>query len=609
MNLGRPQLTFLFLLSCFFTLAQTQTTSPSFTLQEVIVSSTRIDVPFSENSRTIQYMTASELKIIGAFSVAEALQQIAGVDIRRRGTTGTQSDLYIRGGGFDQTLLLIDGIKLDDAQTGHHTLNFLPPLDAIERIEVVKGPAARIFGQNAFTGAINIVTKSEYHSIVKFQLKGGSYNQWQGGVTFQENAENHSFILSTDRSGSEGYRYNTDFRNQNYFVKADLYKKSGFPIQMIGSFSDRKFGANGFYASPDAKDQYEETQGSVVAFQSKIAKNQWVFKPRVYWRRGQDHYLFLRQQPEVYENWHITHKVGGAFDTSLSTSLGVTGLGFDLARVSISSNNLGQHSRRVSSLFLEQRFSFWNQKIDFTPGIAISNYSDFGTFAYPGFDLGWKLSPKWRFYGSLGYTYRIPTFTDLYYEDRTTRGNSDLKPEEALTQEVGFRYTQKRTQFYLAIFNRVAQDLIDYTKTQADALWEATNIQELNTLGWEAEWSRRFLLGNLPQRVQVGYTYLNDDLKQLAIDFSRYSVNSLKHHLTLSYSGKWSPYFQGFFGVKYGQRPLQKGYTVVDFNLQYTWKKLQIEAALNNLFNTRYSETNLVPMPGRNGLLGLQYRL
>ena len=101
MNLGRPQLTFLFLLSCFFTLAQTQTTSPSFTLQEVIVSSTRIDVPFSENSRTIQYMTASELKIIGAFSVAEALQQIAGVDIRRRGTTGTQSDLYIRGGGFD----------------------------------------------------------------------------------------------------------------------------------------------------------------------------------------------------------------------------------------------------------------------------------------------------------------------------------------------------------------------------------------------------------------------------------------------------------------------------------------------------------------------------
>jgi iron complex outermembrane receptor protein len=609
MNLGSPPSTLLLLLSSFFTLAQTQTASPTFTLQEVVVSSTRIDIPLSENSRTIQYITASELKVSGAFSVAEALQQLAGIDVRRRGTAGMQADLYIRGGGFDQTLLLIDGIKLDDAQTGHHSLNFLPPLEVIERIEVVKGPAARVFGQNAFTGAVNIVTKSEYHSLVKVQLRGGSYNQWQGGVTLQENEENKSFFLSTDLSGSEGYRYNTDFRNQNFFLKADFFKKSVVPVQMIGSFSDRKFGANGFYASPDAKDQYEETQGSVVAFQSKIAKNQWVFKPRIYWRRGQDHYLFLRQQPQVYENWHITHKVGVAFDTSLSTSLGVTGIGFDLARVSISSNNLGQHSRRVSSLFLEQRFSFWNQKIDFTPGIALSNYSDFGTFAYPGFDFGWKLTPKWRLYGSLGYTYRIPTYTDLYYEDRTTRGNSDLKPEEALTQEAGFRYTQKHTQFYVTIFNRSAKDLIDYTKTQEDALWEATNIQELNTLGWETEWSQRFFLGTLPQRVQVGYTYLRDDLKQLVIDFSRYSVNSLKHHLTFRYTGKWSRYLQGFLGVKYGQRPLQKGYTVVDFNLQINLKKFQIEATLNNLLNTRYSETNLVPMPGRNGLLGLKYSL
>ena len=609
MNLGRPQLTLIFLFFSFKAITQTQTTTSTFELQGVIVSSTRIDVPFTENSRTIQYIKASDLKASGAFSVAEALQQLAGVDIRRRGVSGMQADLYIRGGGFDQTLLLIDGIKLDDAQTGHHTLNFLPPLDAIERIEVVKGPGARIFGQNAFTGAINIVTKRDYTSLVKLQLKGGSYKQWQGGITLQENTENHSFILSTDRSGSEGYRYNTDFKNQNYFVKADLNKNSVFPVQMIGSFSDRKFGANGFYASPEAKDQYEETQGIVVAFQSKITKNQWVFKPRVYWRRGQDHYLYLRQQPEVYENWHITHKLGGAFDTSLSSSLGVTGLGIDLARVSISSNNLGKHSRRVSTFFLEQQFSFWNQKIDFTPGIAISNYSDFGTFAYPGFDFGWKLSPTWRLYGSLGYTYRIPTFTDLYYEDRTTRGNPDLKPEEAFTQEVGFRYTQKKTQFYFAIFNRDAKDLIDYTKTQEDALWKATNIQELNTLGWEAEWSQRFLISDLPQRVQVGYNYLKDDLKQLAIDFSRYSINSLKHHLTFSYTGKWSSSLQSFLGVKFGQRPNQKGYTVLDFNLQYKLKKLQIEATLNNVLNTPYSETNLVPMPGRNGLLGMQYSL
>ena len=106
-------------------------------LKEVVVSSSRIDVNFSENSRSINLISVQELKASGALTVVNALQQIAGIDIRQRGIAGTQADLYIRGGSFDQTLLLIDGIKLYDAQTGHHTLNFLPPIEVIERIEIV----------------------------------------------------------------------------------------------------------------------------------------------------------------------------------------------------------------------------------------------------------------------------------------------------------------------------------------------------------------------------------------------------------------------------------------------------------------------------------------
>ena len=125
-------------------------------LKEVLVSSSRIDLPFQENSRTIQIVTAEEIKKLGVTNVADALQFVAGIDVRRQGINGMQADLYIRGGGFDQTLLLIDGIKVDDPQTGHHTMNLALPIEVIKRIEIIKGPAARVFGQNAFTGAINI---------------------------------------------------------------------------------------------------------------------------------------------------------------------------------------------------------------------------------------------------------------------------------------------------------------------------------------------------------------------------------------------------------------------------------------------------------------------
>ena len=149
-----------FFFVAFLSAQQTKDSIATNRLNEVIVASGRIDLPLRENSRSIQVITAENIRQSGVTNVADLLQQVAGVDVRRRGVEGTQADLYIRGGSFDQTLLLIDGIKLEDAQTGHHTLNFALPLEVIERIEILKGPAARVFGQNAFTGAINIVTKS-----------------------------------------------------------------------------------------------------------------------------------------------------------------------------------------------------------------------------------------------------------------------------------------------------------------------------------------------------------------------------------------------------------------------------------------------------------------
>ena len=576
-------------------------------LKEVIVSSSRIEIPFSETSRTLQIITSEELSSSGAITVLAALQNIAGIDIRQRGIIGIQADLYIRGGGFDQTLLLLDGVKLDDPQTGHHTLNFIPPIDVIERIEIVKGPASRVFGQNAFTGAINIVTKKSFSKGGSINLKTGSYGQVHGEINYRNTTKNGNFLANFTRNSSDGYRYNTDFENNTIFLKAGLFENNTVPINFIASFSGRKFGANGFYASPDANNQYEETEAIIVAFQTKIKKGNWVYKPKIYWRRGQDHYLFIRSNPEAYENLHITHKFGASLDVSLSSKLGITGMGIDLSRASIASNNLGSRSRQLATFFFEQRFSFWDKKLDITPGVALNLYSDFGNFYYPGVDLGYSLNKEFRVYGNLGYTFRIPTYTDLYYKDKTTIGNPNLRPEEALSKELGLRFNSTQFIFYVAYFERQANNLIDYTKLNAESLWEATNIRALNVKGFEAEINYPFIIGNKEHQLKFSYTFIKDDLEAVEVNFSKYSINSLKHHLASTFIANISSNIQCFVALKYADRPSIGGYTLLDLNLQWDWKIFQLNASVNNLLDTQYSETSLVPMPGRNALFSVQY--
>ena len=394
-------------------------TLPTLTLKEVVLSSNRLEIPLSQNSKTVQVITANQIRQSGVTHVVDLLQQIAGVDIKRRGAGATQADLNIRGGTFDQTLLLIDGIKLDDGQTGHHTLNFLPPPKMIERIEIIKGPGSRAYGQNAFTGAINIITKKVTPKTMTLDLQKGNYDQTNGSIFLGNTSEKTTVLGFVSRNTSDGYRYNTDYDQNQFFIKSS-FNRHKTPLEFIASYSGRKFGSNGFYATPSARDQYEETQASLISLSQRYAKGSWIFKHKLYWRRGQDMYEYIRNKPEIYRNLHVTNKLGAAFDSSLVSDWGLTGMGVDISRVSIRSNNLGDRSRTMMNFFMEHRFYLFNKSVDITPGLVANYFSDFGSHSFPGIDIGWQISPKLRLYANSGATFRIPTFTDLYYSDRTT---------------------------------------------------------------------------------------------------------------------------------------------------------------------------------------------
>ena len=573
-------------------------------LDSVTIESTRIDLPFKENSRTISIITAEVIEGSPATNLAELLQQEAGIDIRRQGIYGMQADLYIRGGSFDQTLLLIDGIKVEDPQTGHHTLNIALPLEVIKRIEIIKGPAARIFGQNAFTGAINIVTKTngDLKNNVGFQL--GSYNQQHATATLGKSLDNTNVMGHASINSSEGYRYNTDFQNQNYFLKSSFNTKTT-PIDVIATFSERKFGGNQFYAI-DAKEQYEETQSSLVGISTIIKRGDLKISPQLYWKRNQDMYLYIRNNPSVYRNLHISNKVGIQINSSYSSSIGVTGFGIDVAKVKMNSNRLGNRERWMGNFFLEHRFSLLDNKLDVTPGVAINYFSEFDFNAFPGIDLGYRINDSFRVYANAGYTYRVPTYNDLYYVGRQDIGNENLVPERAISEEIGLKYFGNKLNASVAFFNRDSDNLIDYTKENEDDKWQSNNLKRLNSNGIEAQLSSPFKLGQYTQSLSLGYTYLNEDLGTVKSNFSKYVINSLNQHLTANIKTQFSKNFSQSVVYKFADRANGENYSVVDVQLKLMINTLELTLTGNNIFNASYIETGIVPMPKGNVLVGLR---
>ena len=597
------------LLLNFMNLQAQEVISKRDTLKEIIITSTRIELPFKKDSRTMTIINAETIQNSAATNVADLLQQVAGVDIRRRGTGGAQADLYIRGGGFDQTLLLIDGIKMDDAQTGHHSLNAALPIEVIERIEIIKGPAARVFGQNAFTGAINIVTKKQLKNPVAINAERGSFGQTNASATIGKVYSNSEFIAHIGALTSDGYRNNSDYTNYNYFLKG-TFNKNKQPIEMIATFFDKKFGAENFYTTNPTFNEYEETQNSLVGFSTTFQTEKFKIKPRIYWRRGQDIFLLRRNNPAFYRNLHISNKVGVETNASYTSNMGITGFGVDVSRVSINSNNLGEHHRIMANVFLEHRFHFFDNQLDITPGVAITYFSDFKFHAFPGIDVGYQLSESIKIYGNLGTTYRIPTYTDLFYRDPVTIGNPDLQPEEAFSQEIGLKFNRGNFSGSMAFFNRHATNLIDYIRPNtSQTIFTATNITEVNTKGFEFDANYNFKMVGFTQTLSVGYSFLDDTILEQNKELSRYSLNTLRHHFTTRFSSKILKNLTQNIIYKHAERTTGQSYNVWDASIVLTLSEIDFTFTANNIFDADYIESGFVPMPGSNVLFGMRFKM
>ena len=571
---------------------------------EIVVSANRIDIPFSQDSRSINIISKEQIQKMDPTDINQLLQVVAGVDVRQRGVQGVQADVSIRGGTFEQTLVLINGVRMSDPQTGHHLMNLPIAVEDIERVEIIKGPAARIYGQNAFAGAINIITKVKDDFGLTLKAEYGQNDLRQVYVNTSVPIGKYKQSISGSYRSSDGYRFNTDFSIANLFYQSQIEFNQGEANFLVG-YVDRDFGANGFYGNETFVDQFESVQTFIANASAKKRFGNWVIKPRIAYRKNNDNWQFRREDPEFFQNFHESGVLTSEIQTSMFHNLGALGFGIEHNYLTLESSNLkdqdgnGSHLRNQLGIHLENRFILMDGKLDITPGILALYISDRQEFSYyPGVDLGYSLNDQVKLFSNIGWTTRIPSFTDLYYQDSGNSGNPNLIPERAFTYEVGAKYYRGNQYLQLSFFDRKASDQIDWFRVSEDEKWMPDNFNIATYRGFDISYQNTFKDIKFLDFVSVSYTYINATFEENDFQFSRNQLENLRHQLIVQ------PQFSaGDFGLnlvfKYNDRVSLENYYTLDANVSYRIKEQKVFLRANNLTNQIYRETNLVEMPGR----------
>ena len=638
-------------------LAQTDSSKVSmeYNLDEVEVSAQRAPVAFSQVARIVSVIGREEIEAAPVQSLQELLEYALSVDVRQRGVHGVQADISVRGGSFDQTLILLNGINISDPQTGHHSLNLPVSFKSIQRIEILEGPAARVFGPNAFSGAINIITSSEEGSGLKVDVAGGQHKLADVNVSGNLQSANWNQFIAFNRMSSDGYIDNTDFKTWNGFYQTSLNTQPGKLDFQIGR-THKSFGANSFYTAT-YPNQFEETKTTFASLKFETGTKIHL-TPSIYWRRHQDRFELYREDgyyelkddgyrvmgndtvPMWYKghNYHITDVFGSNLNAWVESSLGKTAFGAEIRSENVWSNVLGEalttpievpgesdkfftksYSRTTISYFAEH--SIYLNKLSVSAGAMTNWISDlgFGWNIYPGMDVAYVFTNNVKLYASANSSLRMPTFTDLFYNGPTNIGNPDLKPEKSTTIEGGLKLSFKGFSGRAGAYHRRGKDLIDWIRENETDKWQTKNLTSINTTGIEL--SGQFfpeIIWNKPvfiTKLGINYSYSEQDKSESDV-FSYYVLDNLKQKLDLELNHKIWKKLKGSWRVSYqdrnGKRTTTESYEpfwLVNARLMWKSPSTEIYILAANVFDTQYYDFGTLLQPGRWISVGISHQL
>ena len=607
-------------------------------LEAVAVTGSRAPMTLGTSARIVTVLDSLSIANIPAQTINDLLKYAVGVDVRQRGIMGMQTDISVRGGTFDQIAILLNGINISDPQTGHNAADFPVGTEDIDHIEILEGPAARVYGTSSLVGAINIITRKPVDNGVKVHFGAGSYRSLDGGASLSLRKGNFSSILAADALRTDGYSHNAKggLNSDADALKAfwrGSWEGRGVDINAQAGFSNKNFGSNTFY-SARFDDQFEHTAKTFASVQAET-KGAFRFKPAVYWNYGFDRFELFRANEAAYPfNYHNTNVFGANLGAALTSVAGETSFGAEFRREAIRSTNLGEPLENGTGHYVKglgrNNYNFYLEH-----SLVLSRFTLSGGFSvignsaskrpwgfYPGIDASVRISDAWKVYASANTSLRNPTFTDLYYSVGGHSADKNLNPERMTSFEGGLKYMKSGFRAVLSLYYHHGTDMIDWIKDLnegEEAVWRSVNHTTVNTLGEELTLTLDFpvITGNPDfffRSMSLGYSHIDQDKalepnlqSAYALEYLRNKVSAqADFHIwkgfSLNLSCRWQDrmgsyeVFEG--GSSTGRTENYKPYTLLGARLNWITGPFRLYAEGDNLLNKVYYDHGNIPQPG-----------
>lgn len=587
-------------------------------------------------------VTVSHIPVAQAQTLEQLLRLCPSIDIRERGGKSVQTDIGIRGGSPDQTMIQLNGVDFTDARTGHQSHSLPVDADIIGGIDLIEG----IGGNTGLTGAVNVRTRMSGENYLRANLTGGRYGYAYGNLSGSLRTAGDRLTLFGAGSlrRSDGYRPCTDFTNWNTYGRILFESGRAGTFDAQAGWQKRDFGAAGFY-SLAYPEQYEKTSTALASLRWMKMAGPFSLAAWGSYRKNYDCFQLIRgDESKVPYNHHQTDNFGAHAALGYHWRGGTTTLVTDYACHYILSTVLGDDIatgavpawrlpvpgfdrtytkwkvRHTGDFFLRHAWEGRQLGLQASLGAAISPY---GTAPLWNAHLDWRPAQRWHLDAGVSQSMRLPSFTDLYYTAPGHKGNPDLQPEKALTVKTGLAYRLGPVALGATGFYRRGLNVIDWVRESADADWQCLQLTRLDT--WGADLRAEYRSGTWLRSITLLYGHLWSDkesggmISEYALDYMR---NKLSINILLS---PWSDRLDlqltgtlydraGNYAAADHTTQSYKPYFLLNGNLGFETGlikrgslRLYIEA--ENILNTPYFDFGGLPMPGLwlNG--GLMVRL